>query len=71
MANTTTYAIIAETDSDFDKSLRWFLQSAAREGTKGLDYHQYATGYAPDSIVRLSRELESFYNPENKNRPDG
>jgi hypothetical protein len=67
----TTYAIVADPDSEFDKSLRWFLVNADRQSVKGLNLHRSAIGYPPESIWRLCQALENFYAPDEPEIPEG
>lgn len=61
----TTYVIIIQSDSPFDKSLKWFVkESQEQETDKGLEYQRSISGHPPAALWQLLTNVEKHYEKE-------
>jgi hypothetical protein len=56
-----TYLIVAEKDSEFDRSLAWFLEQSKEQAIAGLVFKNFLKGHPYPSSVYLSEEVDTLF----------
>jgi hypothetical protein len=56
-----TYLIVTRQDSEFDRSIAWFLEQSKEQAIGGLIFSDYCEGHPHSSSVYLSEKVDAAF----------